>query len=206
MLPRTKGHRNEALHLIPPLRGDLPLKGKACGVLLRQCFQYTMNAALLPSISSLCGGVLKKCFRISPDLYYPMNVPLEIIGWLFKGFPWRGSWRRCRVSDRDRQRRLMRWIEAASSIPAAIISQPSTSSVPLRGTPSPQGEGCSDPTTSQPSIYHGCRPTGFCTNAYQRRSREMLPHFSRSSLYHRRRGNRPGGTAPYPAPQGLNGR
>ena len=30
MLSRTKKHKNEALHLIPPLRGDLPLKGKAC--------------------------------------------------------------------------------------------------------------------------------------------------------------------------------
>ena len=48
------------------------------------------------------------------------------------------------------------------------------------------------------TVYHERCPMRFSSYVYRQRSREMLSHFSRPSLYHKREGNRPGGTAPGP--------
>ena len=102
--PNPSSNYIPTFHLIPPLRGDLPLKGKAVQILRHLRPPYTRNA------------------------------PFEIISQSCAGFPLRGSCRRCRVSERDRQRRLMRWVENASSIPTAIILQLSTSFPHFAGT------------------------------------------------------------------------
>ena len=46
--PHSNGNYITAFHLMPPLRGDLPLKGKAFKVLLHLRFHYTMSVGPAP--------------------------------------------------------------------------------------------------------------------------------------------------------------
>ena len=48
------------------------------------------------------------------------------------------------------------------------------------------------------TVYHERCPMRFSSYVYRQRSREMLPQFSQSLLYHRCRRNWPAGTAPGP--------